>query len=121
MDIRIDSSFFLKTEIVQINFGLYSFGLVFNKLNIFISTSAIAEYYQSDGTSSKWNAQNGRDIFSINKLLEIPVNSTFVEPCGTLHLHFENGDKLKFMAVEGAIDSFIIRYDEEWETIYYTD
>ena len=121
MDIRLDSSFFINTEVVQIKYGLYRFQLVFDKMNMYISSTAIAEYYQSDGTLNKWDSDNGRATFSVNRLLEIRVKSTFVEPCGTLHLHFENGDKIKFLAIEGAIESFMIRHDEDWEVIYYTE
>ena len=116
MDIRKDTSFLIEAEIIQISFGVYNLWLLFNN-KITISTGAILEYRQSDGMVYTWTGKDGRAPFSMNRLLEIPVSSAFVEEVGTLHIHFDNGDEIVFVAVDEPCESFMLSSPDTFQVI----
>ncbi len=116
MDIRKDTSFLIKAEIIEISFGVYNMWLLFNN-KITISTGTILEYRQSDGMVYTWTGIDGRAPFSMNRLLEIPVSSAFVEEVGTLHIHFDNGDEIAFVAVDEPCESFMLSSPDTFQVI----
>lgn len=118
MEIRNDVTFILGKEIQQISFGLYQIQLHFNREEIIIEIGEGLKYYQKDGSVQDWNFSKGRDFFSINNLLEIPVKNAFVDINDNLTLVFENGESLVIKAAKEDTESYIVYRYKDFQVIH---
>lgn len=118
MDIRKNSEFIVNAFIEQICYGLYDLQIQFN-IDLTISTGRRLEYRQSNGNIHYWTGENGRDFFSMNGIIEIPVIATSVENSGTLHIFFENGDEIVFIAVDEPYEQFMLTSRESFQVVFH--
>jgi len=118
MNLREDCSFLYNQYVQQICFGLYDLQLRFHEPTTSISTGSEVIYYPKNGDAQKWNGTNGRDSFSMNNILEIPVIGAFLDKTESLNIYFENGDKIKIVADSDGYESYIVHNNRDFEVIY---
>ncbi len=120
MDIRKNTDFIVNAFIEQICYGLYDLQIRFN-IDLTISTGGLLEYRQANGTVSLWTGKDGRALFSMNGILEIPVTAASVEPSDTLHIFFENGDEIIFMTVDDPYEQYNLSSQDSSQVIFHRD
>ena len=118
MEIRSDISFLIGKGIQQICYGLFQIQLHFNKEEIRIEIGEGVKYHEKDNNTQEWSYTKGRDFFSINHLLEIPVVHANVDHADNLRLDFENGESLIIKSGKDGNESYIIHHDKDFQVIY---
>ena len=118
MEIKNDISFLIGKSIQKICFSLFQIELYFDQEEIRICVFDSLIFLDKNLIKEEWNYKNGRKEFSLNSLIEVPINRADVNINSNLRIEFENGESIEIKSAKEGNESYILHRNSDFQVIY---
>jgi hypothetical protein len=106
MNKKKEFNYIINKKLMQIRISLYTLDLVFED-DIIITSGYRLKYIEEGNTVFEWQ-NSEKPLFSINNLLDIPIQKVFIDKSSNLILEFFNKCTLLIMADQSEGESYMI-------------
>ena len=116
MHLNKDTTFFLKSKLMQICFNLYQIQLHFTN-DIYISVGNKISLQYAKQQYHVWDWTKGKANVSFNSILEEDIIAVIFSSTQNLELHFSNSEILTIFKGSNDAESYIVHHKEDFEVI----